>query len=1425
MEEMTNVLATLTKSIESILETQKQLTEQISRSNGSSVQKKPTNASPAPRLNANCSLREFSSWKLKWADYCLLNNVEKLELKEQKAVFRSLLSDEWYRVIQFVLQIKLDDESITNNEIINEMQAYLRSQRNVVLDRKDFYLRNQQQGESFDDYYMTLQEIAAFCDFCETCLADQYRDRIMTGISDEETLRELLTEKELTLEKAVAICRARENANKDNEALQDSSVRNVTDISKVSSYRKEKLQSTTNNQRRESCTFCGYKWHDKLANCPARGKQCNACGEFNHFANSQKCKNPTPHKSAPGRRKIQRLIINDVSIKQRKEGRKSPKIKIMVRHKNTEIQIPVTPDTGAEITVMPIHDAIRLGVNINNLKPPENKLHAANGKELTCLGTFTANLQLGDIITTIEISVVKEIQNFLLSWYHAIDLHILPACFPEQINIQQMNAEQKTDIKTKREPPSIPEKYNPTLQEREEHVKQIKEAFPSVFDTSTVLKPMKGEPMRIPLSEDAVPYSITTARNIPYGWRDKVKRELDEMVEKEIITEVVEPTQWCHPIVIQPKKESEDIRLCVDLTKLNKYVKRATYPSTTPYDAVSNISTGVKYFTTLDAKSGYWQIPIAQEDQHLTTFITPWGRYQFRRAPMGLISSGDEYTRRGDQVISNIANVIKIVDDILAHDEDYKSHINRVWNILEKCEENNITLNPKKFTFAQQEVNYCGYILNETGFTADKGKVNAIEKFKTPTCITDIRSFMGLVGQLSDFSTEIANRAEPLRQLLKKNNEWMWTPVHEQAFKDVKEAITSPPILAYFKPNLPISLQTDASKLNGLGYALMQKHRDGWKLIKCGSRFLSETESRYAIIEQEMLAVTWATRKCQRFLRGAQHYDVIIDHRPLVPILNSKGINDIENPRLQRMKEKLSQYNFTASWKKGKEHAIPDALSRSPVDQPTEEDEEAELEIEETIKSLVSSAIQSINTSSENHDRMTERIIKAGNEDNEYTKLRKAITDGLPEHKSDWEPVIRGYFNMKNKLMVDGKLVLCGHRLVIPYQLRKEMLNRLHVSHQGIERTKGRARQTLFWPNIDNDITNICKCCKQCQKYLPSNQKEPIMHDIPPKRVFQYVSSDYFEYAGKSYLIYVDRYSGYPMVKIFEHEATSRQLITTLRYIFSLTGAPEVMRCDNGPQYTAKRFRDFLQRWDVQIKPSTPHYPQSNGHAEVTVKAVKHLIAKCSESGDLDNDDFAMGLLELRNTPRADGRSPAQILFGHSLRSNIPVHHSAFAKEHQKAMEECDRIRINNQGKADARYNKSAKTLPSFAIGHHVNIQNPKTGQWDKNGIIVGIGENRDYLVKLNSGRIYWRNRRFLRTRHSMSPSPPGRMPEENQAKCPPQQIPKEHPQTVNRYTPKDRLNRRIDTPEPTNRKSNRHTVKPKRLVMDPKAKVYDEAE
>jgi len=144
----------------------------------------------------------------------------------------------------------------------------------------------------------------------------------------------------------------------------------------------------------------------------------------------------------------------------------------------------------------------------------------------------------------------------------------------------------------------------------------------------------------------------------------------------------------------------------------------------------------------------------------------------------------------------------------------------------------------------------------------------------------------------------------------------------------------SPPILATFDPSLPAMLQTDASRLKKLGFALLQKHGNTWKLTQAGSRFITDTESKYAMVELELLGVVWAIRKCRIYLQGMQKFNVVVDHKPLESILNHQTMDMIDNPRIQRLKEKLSAYTFRTIWRKGKEHIFPDALSRAPCSDP-----------------------------------------------------------------------------------------------------------------------------------------------------------------------------------------------------------------------------------------------------------------------------------------------------------------------------------------------------------------------------------------------------------------------------------------------------------------------------------------------------------
>ena len=249
-----------------------------------------------------------------------------------------------------------------------------------------------------------------------------------------------------------------------------------------------------------------------------------------------------------------------------------------------------------------------------------------------------------------------------------------------------------------------------------------------------------------------------------------------------------------------------------------------------------------------------------------------------------------------------------------------------------------------------------------------------------------------------------------------------------------------------------------------------------------------------------------------------------------------------------------------------------------------------------------------------------------------------------------------------------------------------------------------------------------------------------------PSRVFEDVSADYFTCGGRDFLVYVDRLSGWPVVYSFHRgNTTSKSLITAVRKCFTIFGVPVKFRSDGGPQFSSHDFRQFLKRWGVTQVQSSPHYPQSNGHAESAVKAMKKIISSTTENGNIDKEEFDMGLLEYRNTPRKEGLSPAQILYGHPLRSIVPMHHRSFDPKWHKSRADFDRKVAENTAKVQESYDQHAKSLGKLPIGTTVWIQNWKSMKWDLTGEVIGIGNFRKYHVKTPSGKTLWRNRRFLR--------------------------------------------------------------------------------
>jgi hypothetical protein len=249
---------------------------------------------------------------------------------------------------------------------------------------------------------------------------------------------------------------------------------------------------------------------------------------------------------------------------------------------------------------------------------------------------------------------------------------------------------------------------------------------------------MDGPEMVINLKNDAVPYYVNGAWPIAFADCPKVKQQLNELQDKGIIEPMTEPSEWAAPLVVA-RKPDNSIPICVDHTKLNQHVRRPTYPTRTPRDAVAEIAGNAQFFSTFDAANGYFQIPLHPESQHLKILMTPWGRYKFLRASMGFCSSSDEYNRRADAAFAQVAQVVRVVDDILRFDSSFSAHVAGVRVVLTATQNAGITLNENKFHFAKRSVEWVGFQIQRGGFAVVPDKLKAISDFPRPANITELR--------------------------------------------------------------------------------------------------------------------------------------------------------------------------------------------------------------------------------------------------------------------------------------------------------------------------------------------------------------------------------------------------------------------------------------------------------------------------------------------------------------------------------------------------------------------------------------------------------------------------------------------------------------------------------------------------------------
>ena len=398
---------------------------------------------------------------------------------------------------------------------------------------------------------------------------------------------------------------------------------------------------------------------------------------------------------------------------------------------------------------------------------PTDKILLGPGKyRLNCLGKFNAKITSKNKSMIEEIYVVKDLSKPLLGKSACMSLNLLAKIS----EVEHSNSKES------------------------EYKQQIISQYHKLFEG---LGELEGE-YEMKLKELPEPYALNVPRKVPFPLLDKTKQEIDRMLKNGVISKVEQPTEWCAPMVVTPKPNG-DVRICVDLTKLNKSILREAYPLPTVEYTLGKLS-GSKVFSKIDANSAFWQRKLSESSRLLTTFITPWGRFCFNRLPYGISTGSEQFQRCMNNILEGLEGVECEIDDLLVHGKSQNQHDLRLHAVLKRLEESNLTLNKSKCLFSVPSVRALGHVISAEGISPDPHKVKAIINIPQPKNVADVRSFMGMVNQFNKFTSNLATKSKPLRDLLCKDSVWYWGKSQNEAFNELKKCLTSAPILALYDP-------------------------------------------------------------------------------------------------------------------------------------------------------------------------------------------------------------------------------------------------------------------------------------------------------------------------------------------------------------------------------------------------------------------------------------------------------------------------------------------------------------------------------------------------------------------------------------------------------------------------------------------------
>ena len=1179
------------------------------------------------------------------------------------------------------------------------LKAQLGKHVNYRIHRLELSRFSMNQGEAIDQFVSRCREKAVKCDFEPQQLNERIQELVIASTNIVDFQKELLQQdRTFSLDDMLNLGRRYEGIKEGTAYIQ--SLRDSQHMDAVQSRCKPVAAQGTG----KACGNCGRQHPPKQ--CPAYQSECNFCkckGHWEKFCrkknragqqnsadhNQQQHRVDTTESSAADDGTSNRVFdaIHIDAVDKRSQVISLFSVKAPYLHGNCKIKLKV--DTGSAGNTLPVRTVRQMYGEQweKHMKPGNHRLTAYSGDPIPCYGSMKLQLQYKDSgWTPHEFFVVDVTGPAIIG---------LPSC--EVMNVVSIHSvERDTKVKS---------------------LSDLISRYPEQFDRIGRFK----ETATLHLKDGAMPW-IDPPRKTPVNLLSRIEAELGRMEKDGVVRKVDHHTDWCSSMVIQTKKDGS-LRLCIDPKRLNDALRRCPHKIPT-LEELNPKFANAKYLSKLDAKSGYWTVPLDQECQELTTFRTHIGRYCFQRLPFGLRVSQDIFQSRMDRILTGLPGCISIADDIVVTGTTEEEHDRNLTTLLEAAKANGLAFNSTKCRIKEPSITFFGRIYSADGIQPDPNKVSDLKAMPTPQTTAELHTFLSFANYLAAHMPKFAEKTAILYDLLQKDVPFQWHDDHQAVFGALKASISDDSLLSYYDTQKTVTLEVDASG-KGLGACLTQ---DG-KPVAFASKRLSPAEQHYSNIERETLALVFGVTRFHTYLFG-RHFIIESDHRPLEMICRKSLMQ--APPRLQRLLVKIQGYDFTVRHKRGVDMIMSDALSRFPTPH-----EDAEVKLDVSIDSVAMNddtllLVDTINFGNTGR----QQLVADTSTDPVLIELKCLIQSGWPGRIQDIPDHVRPYWSFRDELGLADGAIFKGRQVVIPPTMRSRILTQLHIGHMGIGGTRRLSRETVYWPNINSDIEQMIKQCATCQKHAVQQQREPLIPHEIPSEPWTKLASDLFQLDGRDYIILTDYHTKFPIVRQLS-STTSASVARQLSDIFSLLGAPREIVSDNGPQYVGPEFQALCRTWGILHTTSSPRYPQSNGLAERNVRTIKNLLKKCKATGQ----DFNVALSQLRATP-IDGniRSPAELMFGRPIRTGLPCHLPG-----SRTSETIERLR-EKSGEMKKHYDhRAGEKLPELSPGQPVRTWEHRSQTWQPATLTEACPEPRSYNVTTNNGTQLRRNRTMIR--------------------------------------------------------------------------------